>query len=79
MDLLMPEMDGASLLEVVRTQLRLDALPVVVMTGVPDSPLVQRVRDMNVNSVLTKGKASFLDVETALRHAHRNGADRSCD
>lgn len=37
LDLLMPEMDGAMLLEVVRTQFRLDALPVVVMTGVPDS------------------------------------------
>jgi len=79
LDLLMPEMDGAMLLEVVRTQLRLDALPVVVMTGVPDSPLVQRVRDMNVSSVLTKGKATFLDVETALRNAHHNGADRSRD
>jgi CheY-like chemotaxis protein len=69
LDLLMPEMDGAMLLEVLRSYLRLQALPVVVLTGVPDSPMVQRVRDMNVNAVLTKGKASFQETESTLRLA----------
>jgi adenylate cyclase len=69
LDLLMPEMDGAMLLEVLRSYLRLQALPVVVLTGVPDSPMVQRVRDMNVNAVLTKGKASFQEIESTLRLA----------
>jgi CheY-like chemotaxis protein len=69
LDLLMPDMDGAALLEVIRSYLRLSMLPVVVLTGVPDSPLAQRVRDMDAHSVLTKGKATFRDVEVALRLA----------
>jgi two-component system sensor histidine kinase/response regulator len=72
LDLLMPEMDGAMLLEVLRSYLRLQALPVVVLTGVPDSPMVQRVRDLNVNAVLTKGKATFQEVEAALRLARHH-------
>ena len=72
LDLLMPEMDGTMLLEVIRSHLPLQQLPVVVFTGAPDSPLVQRARDMNVNSVLTKGKASFPDVEAALRLARHH-------
>jgi len=72
LDLLMPEMDGAMLLQAVRSDVQLGRLPVVVLTGVPDSPLAQRTRDMNVNTVLTKGKASFRDVEAALRLARRH-------
>jgi CheY-like chemotaxis protein len=72
LDLLMPEMDGAMMLEVLRSYLRLQALPVVVLTGVPDSPMVERVRELNVNAVLTKGKASFQQVEAALRLARHH-------
>lgn len=72
LDLLMPEMDGAMLLKAVRSDAQLGRLPVVVLTGVPDGPLAQRTRDMNVNSVLTKGKASFHDVEAALRMARHD-------
>src|SRR4051812_29334186 len=38
LDLLMPEMDGPSFLEVVRSYLRIQSLPVVVLTGLADSP-----------------------------------------
>jgi len=72
LDLLMPDMDGAMLLEVLRCDVQLGTLPVVVLTGVPDSPLVERARGMNVNTVLTKGKASFQDVEAALRLARHH-------
>jgi CheY-like chemotaxis protein len=76
LDLLMPEMDGAMLLQAVRSDVQLGRLPVVVLTGVPDSPLAQRTRDMNVNTVLTKGKASFRDVEAALRVARHSEPGR---
>src|SRR5689334_2871906 len=72
LDLLMPGMDGAMLLEVTRSYLRLSTIPVVVLTGVPDSPLVEQVREMNVHSVLTKGKATLQDVEAALRLARQH-------
>jgi CheY-like chemotaxis protein len=62
LDLMMPEMDGPSFLEVVRSYLRIQSLPVVVYTGLGDSPMVERARSLNVNSILIKGKASPEDV-----------------
>jgi CheY-like chemotaxis protein len=69
LDLLMPEMDGPSFLEVVRSYLRLHALPVVVLTGLPESPMVEHARFLKVNSILTKGKASLDDIESAVKEA----------
>src|SRR6476469_2658473 len=72
LDLMMPVMDGPTLLEILRLYLRLQTLPVVVLTGIPDSPLVERVRNAAVSSILIKGKASFEDVERAVHEAlHR--------
>jgi CheY-like chemotaxis protein len=69
LDLLMPEMDGPSFLEVVRSYLRLQSLPVVVWTGLGDSPMVDRARTLKVNSILIKGKATFEDIQRAVEEA----------
>jgi len=69
LDLLMPEMDGPSFLEVVRSYLRLQALPVVVLTAFTDSPLVDRARNLKANTVLAKGKATSADIQKALEEA----------
>lgn len=69
LDLLMPEMDGPSFLEVIRSYLRLQSLPVVVLTGNQESPMVERVQNLKVNSVLVKGKASPEDIVKALEEA----------
>ena len=72
LDLLMPEMDGPTLLEILRLYLRLQSLPVVVLTGIPDSPLVQRARAAGINSILVKGKATFEQIQAAVNEAmHR--------
>jgi CheY-like chemotaxis protein len=72
LDLMMPVMDGPTLLEILRLYLRLQTLPVIVLTGIPDSPLVERVRNAGVNAILVKGKATFQDIERAVREAsHR--------
>jgi CheY-like chemotaxis protein len=72
LDLFMPELDGSGLLEILRSYLRLQSLPVVVMTGLPDSPLLDRVRHLHVNAVLVKGKTTFHDVLQAVKQeAHR--------
>lgn len=72
LDLFMPEMDGPSFLEVVRSYLRLQSLPVVVLTGLAESPMVERAQHLKVNSVLVKGKATpeeiLNDLERALTH-----------
>jgi two-component system response regulator AtoC len=69
LDLRLPEMDGATLLEVARSYFRLQGLPVVIWTALADSPLLDRARRLRVNSVLLKAQASFLDVRKALEGA----------
>jgi CheY-like chemotaxis protein len=66
LDLMMPEMDGPSFLEVVRSYLRLQSLPVVVFTGLADSPMIERIRHLHVNAILVKGKASPEEILHAL-------------
>lgn len=69
LDLVMPEMDGPSFLEVVRSYLRIQSLPVVVLTGMGDSPMVDRARALKVNDILAKGKASTDDIVKAVEEA----------
>jgi CheY-like chemotaxis protein len=67
LDLFMPQMDGPSLLEVLRSYLRLQSLPVIVLTGLADSPMAERARHLRVNAILVKGKATFEDILEAVR------------
>jgi CheY-like chemotaxis protein len=69
LDLLMPEMDGPSFLEVVRSYLRLLSLPVVVLTAMGDSPMIARAQALKVNAVLAKDKASLEDIRRAVEDA----------
>jgi len=69
LDLVMPEMDGPTFLEVIRSYLRLQSLPVVVLTGLPESPMVERVRHLKVSSILVKGHATPEDIRRALDEA----------
>jgi CheY-like chemotaxis protein len=57
LDLLMPEMDGVNLLEVIRSYLRLQSLPVVVWTAIEDESRLSRARSLHVNGILLKGEA----------------------
>ena len=66
LDLLMPDMDGAGVVEVIRSYLRLQSLPVVVVTGVPDSPLADRARELGVQRILVKGVAKPQDILRAV-------------
>jgi CheY-like chemotaxis protein len=54
LDLLMPEMDGADLLVVLRSYLRLQGLPVVVLTAAPDSPQASRAKQLGISAFLPK-------------------------
>ena len=62
LDLAMPDMDGPSFLEVVRSYLRFQSLPVVIYTGLADSPMIERARTLKVNSILVKGKVAAEDI-----------------
>jgi CheY-like chemotaxis protein len=63
LDLLMPEMDGPTLLEILRSYLRLQSLPVIVWTAYPDSPIAERAMRQGLVALVQKGKASFAEIE----------------
>ena len=71
----MPQLDGVTLLEIMRSYLRLQNLPVIVFTGLGGGPLVERAKSLNVNTVLTKGSAMFDEIartiKRELRESHR--------
>lgn len=69
LDLMLPVMAGPSFLEVIRSYLRIASLPVVVLTGLADSPMVERVQALKVNAVLTKNKATPEHILKALEDA----------
>ena len=69
LDLLMPEMDGVSLLEVLRSYLRLSRLPVVVLTGFPEGPAAMRARELGVKHVLGKATAGLEEISKAVTEA----------
>src|SRR5688572_10527905 len=69
LDLVMPEMDVPSFLEVIRSYLRLQSLPVVIYTGMSDSPMIDRARALKVNSILAKGKATTEEILRAAQEA----------
>jgi CheY-like chemotaxis protein len=72
LDLFMPQIDGGGLLEIMRSYLRLQALPVIVLTGLPDSPQVERARHLKVNTILVKGKATLEAILAAVnQELHR--------
>lgn len=68
LDLFMPEMDGADLLEVLRSYIRLQGLPVIILTGVPDSPLAVRANSLKVAGMFVKTAASLEDILHAIEH-----------
>jgi CheY-like chemotaxis protein len=54
LDLRMPEMDGVMFLEVLRSYLRLQNMPVILLTAYPESPDVERVKRLGVRDVFRK-------------------------
>jgi CheY-like chemotaxis protein len=67
LDLYMPELDGISLLEILRSYLRLQSLPVIVLTGVADSSLAGRARQLRVSRVFMKGRATLAEIAGSVK------------
>ena len=66
LDLLMPEMDGPSFIEVARSYLRLQSLPIIVLTALTEGPFIDRARAMHVSAILVKGKATLEEIKAAI-------------
>ena len=61
LDLMMPEMDGAQLLEVIRSYLRWRAIPVIVVSGA-DGTLLDRANALDPAKVYRKAQYSLKDL-----------------
>ena len=56
LDMRMPTMDGAMFLDVVRSYLRLQHVPVLLFTAYSDGPEVDRAKRLGVRGVFRKGQ-----------------------
>lgn len=63
LDLMMPEMDGVTLLRMIRRSERWHSLPVIVLTGVSDEQkLIQRARELKIQELVPKATFGFDDL-----------------
>jgi CheY-like chemotaxis protein len=63
LDLMMPEMDGLTLLRMIRRSDRWTNLPVVVLTGASDDlKLVARARELKIHDLIPKATFGFDDL-----------------
>src|SRR3954453_4831517 len=70
-DLRMPEMDGISLLTVIRSYLRWQSLPVIVYSAYADGSVAERLRTLGTSDVLVKGRAGLTDLVDAVERRLR--------
>ena len=71
LDLLMPEMSGSDFLALLRSYRRLRAVPVVVLTALSNTPVLERAIKLGVHAVLLKTKATYPDIRRAVEEATR--------
>jgi CheY-like chemotaxis protein len=73
LDVLMPKMNGVAFLESFRADPRWAGVPVIAITGVLDSTWLLRLRELNVRTVIHKGRfdldALLADVQQHLPRA----------
>jgi CheY-like chemotaxis protein len=67
LDLMMPRMDGISLLEIVRQDPRWRDLPVVVLTGLAAGSALTRARELNVSALMLKSKFKVDELFSCIR------------
>jgi CheY-like chemotaxis protein len=68
LDLMMPEMDGITLLRMIRRSDRWTHLPVVVLTGATDDQkLIQRARELKIQDLVPKATFGFDDLLKKLK------------
>ena len=68
LDLMMPEMDGVTLLRMIRRSNRWENLPVVVLTGASDDlKLIQRARELKIQDLVPKASFGFDDLLNRLK------------
>lgn len=67
LDLRMPEMDGLTLLEVIRSYLRWSDLPVIIVTAYANDPSATRASQLGVKHVFSKANYRLEDLLARVR------------
>jgi CheY-like chemotaxis protein len=62
LDLMMPEMSGVEFLRIIRSYLRWQTLPVIVLTAYPTGDHIDQVRQMGVKCIFTKANYQLADL-----------------
>jgi CheY-like chemotaxis protein len=75
LDLRMPRVDGVSFLQIIRSYLRWQNLPVIVYTAFSEGIDAQRAMQMGVEALLRKPQATFEQVAEAIDQALRKPRD----
>jgi CheY-like chemotaxis protein len=66
LDVRMPEMDGVTLLEVLRSYLRFTKLPVILLTAHANKQQIDRAMQLGVQHVLHKANFTLIQLQRAL-------------
>ena len=67
LDVRMPEMDGISLLEILRSYLRWYHLPVVLLTAHATKPQMQRAKELGVEHIFQKSNFELNELVSCLK------------
>jgi DNA-binding response OmpR family regulator len=68
LDLMMPEMDGITLLHMIRESDRWHELPVIVLTGATDQDvIIRRARELEIQDLMPKATFGFDDLLARVR------------
>lgn len=75
LDLLMPDVDGYKILEVVKRELRLKEVPVIVFTGKSQSTELQKALDLGAHGYIVKSTTPPNEVVHQIRQTLRETCD----
>jgi CheY-like chemotaxis protein len=69
LDVMMPEMDGMTMLEELRENPETRELPVILLTALSDEPRLRKARELGVREYLVKTRFSY---EELLEHVNKH-------
>jgi len=72
LDVMMPELDGITFLEIIRCYLRWSTVPVILLTALASGPNVDRAADFGVKHFFAKANYRLPDLAAAVEECTRN-------
>jgi len=73
LDLMMPELDGITLLRMIRQHPQWETIPIIVLTALPDeNRLVARARELGVKEIVSKTTFGFEELMQRIRKTMGN-------